>query len=136
MVQFLQMEIFIQKIHHHPRNLGSKIQLNRWNRLDAWCDYVFCYCAIAHTWPYCVKVIMVTIISSHIFSNIFQTVHFSAAEFTREKYELSSDTKSHKVLRKSKAIRLSSFKSKIYLKFILFVNKIIILDHRGTFWSI
>ncbi len=32
--------------------------------------------------PYCVSLIMVTITSSHIFINIFQTVHFSAVKFT------------------------------------------------------
>ncbi len=32
--------------------------------------------------PYCVSLIMVTI-TSHIFMNIFQTVHFSAVKLTR-----------------------------------------------------
>ncbi len=32
--------------------------------------------------PYCVSLIMVTI-TSHIFINMFQTVHFSAVKFTR-----------------------------------------------------
>ncbi len=32
--------------------------------------------------PYCVSLIMVTI-TSHIFINIFQAVHFSAVKFTR-----------------------------------------------------
>ena len=46
---------------------------------------------------------MVTI-TSHIFINILQRVHFSAIKFTRgnwwEKYELSSDTKFLKSLKK------------------------------------
>ncbi len=33
--------------------------------------------------PYCVSLIMVTI-TSHIFINIFQTVHCSAVKFTRD----------------------------------------------------
>ncbi len=33
--------------------------------------------------PYCVSLIMVTI-TSHIFINIFQTVHFSSIKFTRD----------------------------------------------------
>ncbi len=39
------------------------------------------YFAIAYI-PYCVNLIMVTI-TSHIFINISQTVHFSAVKFTR-----------------------------------------------------
>ncbi len=53
--------------------------------------------------PYCVSLIMV-IVTSHIFINIFQTVHFSAVKFTRgnekKNNELPSDAKISESLKK------------------------------------
>ncbi len=52
---------------------------------------------------YCASVIVVTI-TSHIFINIFQTVHFAAVKFTKgneeNNNELSSDTKISESLKK------------------------------------
>ena len=31
-------------VHHHPRNLGVKFQLNQSNHLHTWRDYVYCNC--------------------------------------------------------------------------------------------
>ncbi len=63
--------------------------------------------------PYCVNLIMVTIIS-HIFIKVFQTVHFSAVKFTRGTEKNMSFLlvpESHKVWKKSEAIGPGSFKS-------------------------
>ncbi len=72
------MEIFIQMMRHHLKYLGFKFHLSRLNHLDTLRDYVKFQLPI----PYCVSLIMVTI-TSHIFINIFQMVHFSAVKFTR-----------------------------------------------------
>ncbi len=37
---FITEWCFIQMMHHHPRNLGFKFQLNRQNHLNTWRDYV------------------------------------------------------------------------------------------------
>ena len=74
--------------------------------------------------PYCVSLIMVTI-TSHIFINIFQTVHFSAVKFTRGNEKNMSFLlipKSQKVWKKSEASGPGSFKggmpsSKSFVKF-------------------
>ncbi len=63
--------------------------------------------------PYCVSLIMVTI-TSHIFINIFQTVHFPAVKFTRGNEKNTSFLlipKSPKVWEKSEVIGPGSFKS-------------------------
>ncbi len=65
-------------IRHHIKYLGLKCHLNRLKRLDTRRDYIFRNLPI----PYCVSLITVTM-SSDIFINIFQTVHFSAVKFTR-----------------------------------------------------
>ncbi len=65
--------------------------------------------------PYCVSLIMVTI-TSHIFINIFQTVHFSAVKFTKGNEKNMSFLlipKSLKVWEKSEAIGLGTFNSNI-----------------------
>ncbi len=62
--------------------------------------------------PYCVSLIMVTI-TSHIFINIFQTVHFSAVKFTRGNEKNMSFLlipKSPTVWKKSEAIGPGIFK--------------------------
>ncbi len=62
--------------------------------------------------PYCVSLIMVTI-TSHIFINIFQTVHFSAVKFDRGNEKNMSFfliPKSPKVSEKSEAIGPGTFK--------------------------
>ncbi len=62
--------------------------------------------------PYCVSLIMVTI-TSHIFTNIFQMVYFSAVKFTRGNEKNMSFLlipKSQKVWKKSEAIRPGTFK--------------------------
>ncbi len=67
--------------------------------------------------PYCVSLIMVTI-TSHIFINIFQPVHFSAVKFTRgneKNMNFVLIPKSLKVWKKSETVGLGSFKSD-YLK--------------------
>ncbi len=56
--------------------------------------------------PYCVSLIMVTI-TSHIFINIFQTVHFSTAKFTtgnKKNISFLLIPKSPKLCKKSEAI--------------------------------
>ncbi len=61
--------------------------------------------------PYCVSLIMVTI-TSHIFINIFQIVHFSAVKFTRGNEKNMSFLlilKSPKVWEKSEAIGPGTF---------------------------
>ncbi len=61
--------------------------------------------------PYCVSLIMVTI-TSHIFVNIFRTVHFSAVKFTRgngKNMNFLLIPKSPKVLEKSEAIGPGTF---------------------------
>ncbi len=54
--------------------------------------------------PYCVSLIMVTI-TSHIFINIFQTVHFSAVKFTRGNGKNMSFLLIYQNLRKFEKIR-------------------------------
>ncbi len=102
MVQFLRMGM-----RYRPRNIGFKFQLNqtRTNSLNARRDYIFCNCL------YCVS-FMVTI-TSHIFVNIVQTIHFTAVKFTRGTEKNRSFLlipKSQKVWNKSAAIGLGSFK--------------------------
>ena len=75
LVRFLRIDILMQMMHHHPRNLGFKFQFNPLNRLIQ--DEIM-YFAIAYTLLY--KLIYGI---SHILINIFQTVHFSPIEFTR-----------------------------------------------------
>ncbi len=61
--------------------------------------------------PYCVSLIIVTV-TSHIFTNIFQMVHFPAVKFTRGNKKITSfllTPKSPKVWEKSEVIRPSSF---------------------------
>ncbi len=47
-----------------------------------WFRYKKRLCILQLPIPYCLSLIMVTI-TSHIFINIFQTVHFAAVKFTR-----------------------------------------------------
>ncbi len=66
-------------MRHHLKYLGFKFHLNQFiNRLNT---NEITYFAIAYTLLY-ISLIMVTI-TSHIFINIFQTVHFSAVKFTK-----------------------------------------------------
>ena len=55
-------------IHHHPRNLCFKFHINRSNRLATRRDYVY------YNGLY--KLNNKVTISSHLFINIFQLVHF------------------------------------------------------------
>ena len=91
------------------QNLGLKFQLNQSNRLETRKGYVFML--ILH----CVRLITVTITtSSHIFINIFQTVHFSAVKFTSGNEKNMSFLlipKSQKGWKKSEAIEPGSSKS-------------------------
>ncbi len=67
--------------------------------------------------PYCVSLIMVTI-TSHIFINIFQTVHFSAVKFTwgnEKNMSFLLIPKSPKVEEKSEAIGPVTFNNYIAL---------------------
>ncbi len=69
-------------------------------------------------WPilYCVSLIMVTI-TSHIFVNIFQTVHFSAVKFTRGNEKNMSFlliSKSPKVWEKSETIGPGTFNFNLF----------------------
>ncbi len=62
-----------------PKKYWFQIPVKSLNRVDARTDYVFCNCL--YLIVYSVSLIMVTI-TSHIFMNIFKTVHFSAVKFT------------------------------------------------------
>ncbi len=69
--------------------------------------------------PYCVSLIMVTI-TSHIFINIFQTVHFSAVKFTTGNEKNMSFLlipKSPKVWKKSETIGPGTFKFWRYVSY-------------------
>ena len=73
---FLEWKFFIQMMHHAPKYLQISFKsvkpLGHNKRLRI----------LQMPIPYCVRLIMVTI-TSRIFNNIFQTVHFSAVKFTR-----------------------------------------------------
>ncbi len=72
------MKTFIQMMRHYLKYLGFKFHLNRLNCLDTIRELRI----LQSPTPYCVS-LMVTI-TSHIFINIFQTVHFSAAGVMRK----------------------------------------------------
>ena len=72
-------DIYSNDASSPKKNLGFKFQLNRSNRLDTRRYYVFYNCLYL---PASCKLYMVTI-TSNIYINIFQTVHFSAVKFTR-----------------------------------------------------
>ncbi len=87
------MEIFLQMMHHHLKYLGFKFHLT----LEPF-GHKTTLRILQLPIPYCVSLFMVTI-TSHIFINNFQKVHFSAVKFTRGN-EFSSDTKISESLKK------------------------------------
>ncbi len=92
-------------MHHHPRNQISVKLVKRFG-----CKKRLCILQLPI--PYCVSLIMVTI-TSHIFINIFQTVHFPAVKFTRGNEKNTSFLlipKSPKLWGKSEVIGPGTFK--------------------------
>ncbi len=80
--------------------------------------------------PYCVSLIMVTI-TSHIFTNIFRMVHFSAVKFTRGNEKNMSFLlipKSPKVWEKSEGIGPGTFK----VAFLFLLHMTCIMTNRAV----
>ena len=63
-------------IHHHPRDLDFKLQLNQPDHFDARRDNVATAFLCKYNYDYHTL--------SYIFINIFQTVHFSAVKVTMD----------------------------------------------------
>ncbi len=97
--------------------------------------YVKRLCILQLPIPYCVSLITVTI-TSHIFINIFQTVHFPSVRFTRGNEKNTSFLlipKSPKVWEKSEVIRPDSFKGFIELHVRQASYKMYIYFERGKY---
>ena len=103
MIQFLRMEIFIQVMCHHPRNLGFKFRNGQ--TIWIWRGYVS---AITYT-SLCKLNIMVTI-TGHIFINMINIFHgtFLVVKFTRVR-EKSVSFVWYQNLTKSEAFGPGSF---------------------------
>ncbi len=76
LVRFHRMEIFLQMMRHHPRNLGFKFHAVKSVKPFGYKKRLSIL-QLPYTVLCCVNLIMVTITS-----HMFQTVHFSAVKFT------------------------------------------------------
>ncbi len=133
---------FIQMMHchsHHSRNLGFKFQVNQLNRLETWRDYVYMYynCIPGFVSIDTLKIVTrleclwckINYTCSHIWSNIFQTVHFSTVKFTRGN-EINMSflliSRSQEVWNEFEAIKSCSF-NQGYVQMHTYIQKAIII---------